>query len=141
MTMKAHLTHPVLWIAGGAVLTFALVAASCLKDESSCPAGPQTEQEMYFGFDDSNVFPGSAECFGPSADCRIICSSLQPNITADKVAWAEVCEKVPAPDGWADAGYTGWEDAGYRTYTTSSQPVDPGRVLHVIFKIVPFCGT
>jgi hypothetical protein len=124
-----------------AVLTLTLVIASCVKGGGSCPPGPQTEQEMYFGFDDSDVFPGSAECFGPSADCRNICSQLQPNIPADQVAGAEVCEKVPPPDGWADAGYTGWEDAGYRTYTSSTKAVDPSRILHVIFKIVPFCGT
>jgi len=140
MTKKSSLAQPPGWIAGGALLTLALVALSCVKDNHPCPDGPRTEQEMYFGFDDSNVFPGSAECFGPSADCREICSQLQPPITADKVAWAEVCERVPAPDGWADAGYQGREDAGYQTYG-SSQDIDSTRILHVVFKIVPFCGT
>jgi hypothetical protein len=140
MTKKSISARPLSWVVGGAVLIFALIAVSCLRDDD-CPDGPQTEQEMYFGFDDRNDFPGSAECFGPSADCGEICSRLQPPNAAGGVAWAEVCERVPAPDGWADAGFRGWEDAGYRTYASSSQDVDPARILHVVFKIVPFCGT
>ena len=138
MTKKSYLARLLWWIAERAVLAFPLVASSCLKSDR-CPSGPQIEREMYFGFDDSNTYTGSAECFGPSADCSVICAHLNPPMTNGWVARVVVCERVPAPDGWADAGYRAWEDAGYETRTSSSD-VDPTRILHVVFIMEPFCG-
>jgi hypothetical protein len=94
---------------------------------------------MYFGFDDAYLTSQIFACFGPSADCSSLCESLPPS-SGLTVVGVEVCERVPSPDGWADAGYRGWEDAGYVSMTLGDGGVDPALILHVVFRIYPFCG-
>jgi len=53
----------------------------------------------------------------------------------------EVCELVPAPEGWADAGYQGWEDAGYLAIWETDAGLDTNHIVHVIVRVRPFCGT
>ncbi len=121
---------------------WAFIVPSCLRSTDYCKdvdAGPL--REMYFGFDDSNIFPGTAECFGPSADCMYLCLQVaQSECTGEMIPWVEVCELVPSPDGWADAGYRGWEDAGYVSMASGGMSVDPSRILHVVFRTKRSCG-
>jgi len=87
------------------------------------------------------------DCFGPAGDCRRLCEGyaieLSINPQTPMMGLVEVCERVPPPDGWADAGYQGWEDAGYCRADTifDGGVVDPNLILHVVVRVVPFCGT
>jgi len=102
--------------------------------------------ERYYGFDDSILSPShNTSCFGPGSDCTALCEyyaiELSINGQTPLMGSVEVCERVPAPEGWADAGYQGWADAGYLAVTVSDGGVDPNRILHVVVRLVPFCGT
>jgi hypothetical protein len=123
---------------------WAFIVPSCSRS-NDIPAfckDPGTSREMYFAFDDSNMMPGTEQCFGPSADCMDLCIRLaQSECTGGTTASVDVCERVPSPDGWADAGYQGLEDAGYVSMASGDMSVDPNRILHVVFRMRPFCGT
>ncbi len=124
-----------------AVLAPSFLSSSCSNGLPPNCTDPGTLKEKYFGFDKGSTVQGAERCFGPSANCSDLCEFLSASEgTGGTMAWAEVCERVPSPDGWADAGYQGWEDAGYVTRISGDASVDPERILHVVFRITPFCG-
>jgi hypothetical protein len=142
MTTQDHLFQAAGWCA--AILSlWALLVPSCSRSNDYCKdVDAGSLREMYFGFDDSNIFSGTAECFGPSADCAYLCLQVaELECTGGMVPWVEVCELVPSPDGWADAGYQGLEDAGYVSMASGGMSVDPSRILRVVFRMKPSCGT
>ena len=139
--MKGHGPANVLHLAGACVLfVFVLLIPSCSGDAPALCKDLGT-MERYFGFGDS-YSPYVEQCFGPYSDCFFLCQSLAASESRNqKTVTPEVCERVPSPDGWADAGYQGWEDAGYVARVSGDGGVDPDRILHVIFRVRTFCGT
>jgi hypothetical protein len=138
-TMTAQIGQ---FLKAGVLLLALGSVASCSRETPEGCKDPGTLKEKYFGFDDSGLNQYVELCFGPSANCQYLCSSLaESESRSSTMAFADVCERVPSPDGWADAGYQGWEDAGYVRRVVGDAGVDPNRILHVVFRIRPFCGT
>lgn len=119
-----------------------LVAPSCSKRECKEPG---TLLERYYGFEERYTGSDVYRCFGPEGDCAELCEywaiELSINGRTPTIGSVEVCERVSPPDGWADAGYQGWGDAGYFEILSSDGGVDPNRILHVVVRVAPFCGT
>jgi hypothetical protein len=135
-------------------VTGVMLLALCICASSSCKSdtcgGQRTLVERYVGFDDASLSVDVSRCFGPLSDCAHLCETLAIDLAIDlsnngrtaMVGSVLLCERVPSPDGWADAGYTGWEDAGYvEDVSYDGGAVDPSRILHLVAGVKPFCGT
>ena len=130
----------------GLLMLCICVASSC--DSPAC-GGQGTLVERYVGFDDASFGVEISRCFGPSSDCARLCEGLATDLAIDQQNNGQramqgsvlLCERVPSPDGWADGGYSGWEDAGYVVRVSYDGSVDPNRILHLIARVTPFCGT
>jgi len=146
--MKGHRQDNFLRIAESCVLipSLLLIPSCSGGGEPANCKDPGTLVEKYYGFGDrwDQSRPDIVECFGPPFDCMPLCMSLAGSEHADQkipnLTTPVVCERVSAPDGWADAGYQGWEDAGYVSKAEGDGGVDPNRILHVVFRVRPFCG-
>jgi hypothetical protein len=121
----------------------ALAVLSCTTTKPSCPGGG-TLVERYYAFEATDKDTPLYYC-PPEGDCNRLCERLAIDLSINgqtpMTGSVVVCEWVRPPDGWSDAGFQGWDDAGYSVLVSGDGGVDPNRVLHLIARISPFCGT
>jgi len=136
------------WAMTAAGLFALRICATSSCDSNKC-GGQATVVERYVGYAAADNSLSVSRCFGPTSDCASLCEDLAIDLGIDAsnnaqkamVGTVRLCERVPSPDGWADAGYVGWEDAGYfERISGDGGTVDPNRILHVIAGVKIHCG-